>query len=69
MTTEDRENAADSETRKLLHDLDLALDPKVGQEAAVVNFASKLLEKLGYDDGDRIIFIRRALPLGEYMAR
>ncbi|KAM6493592.1 hypothetical protein JOM56_011726 [Amanita muscaria] len=63
MTTEDRQLAADSETRKLLHYLDLALDPKVGQEAAVDNFASKLLEKLGYDDGDRIIFVRRALPL------
>ena len=63
MTTEDREQATDRETRKLLHYLDLALDPKMGQEAAVDNFAAKLLEKLGYDDGDRIIFIRRALPL------
>jgi hypothetical protein len=63
MTTEDRQHAADNETRKLLHYLDLALDPKVGQEAAVDNFAARLLEKLGYDDGDRIIFIRRALPL------
>jgi len=62
MTTEDRDHATDMETRKLLHYLDLALDPKVGQEAAVDNFAAKLLEKLGYDDGDRIIFIRRALP-------
>ncbi|KAF8240065.1 hypothetical protein L208DRAFT_1352965 [Tricholoma matsutake] len=62
MTIEDREHAMDRETRKLLHYLDLALDPKVGQEAAVDNFAAKLLEKLGYDDGDRIIFIRRALP-------
>lgn len=63
MTTEDRQHAADSETRKLLHYFDLALDPKVGQEAAIDNFAAKLLEKLGYDDADRIIFIRRALPL------
>jgi len=47
------------ETRKLLHYLDLALDPKVGQEAAV----AKLLEKLGYDDGDRTIFIRHVLLL------
>lgn len=62
MTIEDREHATDRETRKLLHYLDLALDPKVGQEAAVDNFAAKLLEKLGYDDDDRIIFIRRALP-------
>jgi hypothetical protein len=63
MTTEDREHAVDGATRKLLHYLDLALDPQVGQEAAVDNFAAKLLEKLGYDEGDRIIFIRRALPL------
>jgi hypothetical protein len=62
MTIEDREHAADRETRKLLHYLDLALDPQVGQEAAVDNFAAKLLEKLGYDDDDRIIFIHRALP-------
>ena len=63
MTTEDRQLAVDSETRKMLHYLDLALDPKAGQEAAVFNFTSKLLEKLGYDDGDRIIFVRHALPL------
>jgi len=61
MTTEDREHATDRETRKLLHYLNLALDPKVGQEAAVDNFAAKLLEKLGYDDGDRIIFTRHWL--------
>ena len=57
LTTEDRQHAADSETRKLLHYLDLALDSKVGQEAAVNNFAAKLLEKLGHDDGDTIVFI------------
>ena len=61
-TTEDRQHAADDETRKLLHYLDLALDPKVGLEAAVVNLAAKLLDKLGYDYGGRIIFFRRALP-------
>ena len=63
LTTEDRQNAADDDTRRLLHYLDLALDPKVGQESAVDNLAAKLLEKLGYDDGGRIIFVRRALPL------
>lgn len=62
LTTEDRQNAPDNETRKLLHYLDLALDPKVGHESAVDNFAAKLLEKLEYDDGERIIFVRRALP-------
>ena len=63
MKTENWENAKDDETRKLLHYLDLALDPKVGQETAVDNFAAKLLEKLEYDKGDRIIFIQRALQL------
>ena len=63
MTTEDRVHAVDRETRKLLHYLDLVLDPQVGQESVVDNFAAKLLEKLGYDDGDRIIFTRRALPI------
>ena len=63
MTTEDREQAADGETRKLLHYLDLVLDPQIGQEAVVDNFAAKLLEKLGYDEGDRIIFTRRVLPI------
>ena len=65
-TTQDRENAVDRGTRKLLHYFDQMLDPQVGQEAAVDNFAAKLLEKLGYDDDDdcdRIIFIRRALPI------
>jgi len=59
---EDRGGAEDSETRKLLHYLDLALNPKVGQESAVDTFVSKLLEQSGYDAEDRIIFIRHALP-------
>ena len=63
LTTEDREHAADGETRKLLHYLDQVLDPQIGQEAAVDNFAAKLLENLGYDEDDRITFIRRALPV------
>ena len=63
MTIEDREHAVDRKTRKLLHYLDLVLDPQVGQESVIDNFAAKLLEELGYDDGDRIIFTRRALPI------
>ena len=63
MTTEDREHAVDGETRKLLHYLDLVLDPQIGRDSVVDNFAAKLLEKLGYDDGDRIIFIRREIPI------
>lgn len=62
MSTEDRQFAPDNETRKLLHYLDLALDPKGGQEAAITTLVTKLLEELGYDDGDRIIFPRRTLP-------
>jgi hypothetical protein len=61
MTTED--HAVDGEAGKLLHYLDLVLDPQIGQEAAVDNFAAKLLETLGYDEGNRITFIRRALPI------
>ena len=63
MTTEDRDDAEDAETRKLLRYLDLVLDPQVGQEAAVDNLAAKPLEKLGYDDDEGMIFIRRALPV------
>jgi hypothetical protein len=60
MTTEDRDDAEDAETRKLPRYLDLVLDQQVDQEAAVNKFAAKPLEKLGYDDDERIIFIRRA---------
>ncbi|KAH9025961.1 hypothetical protein EDB85DRAFT_2277127 [Lactarius pseudohatsudake] len=62
MVTETRQGAADKRTRKLLHYLDLATDPKTGQEAAVVNFAAELLKGLEYDDDNRIVFIRRAIP-------
>ena len=64
MTTEYSQNAPDSETRKLLRYLNLVLYPRAGMGAAVRNFTAKLLEMLGYADGDRIIFIRRTLPLG-----
>jgi hypothetical protein len=71
MTSEDREHAADGETRKLLRHLDMTLNPREGYEyeAIIFDFVAKLLEKLGYDsddrrdDGDRIIFLASALPL------
>ena len=63
MTTADRKHATDSETKKLLHFLDLALDPRGGQEAAVDNFVAKLLEMLGYGGDDGIIFARHVFPL------
>ncbi|KAH9164579.1 hypothetical protein EDB89DRAFT_2016810 [Lactarius sanguifluus] len=63
MVTETRHGAADKRTRQVLHYLDLATDPKTGQEAAVVNFAAELLLRgLEYDDDNRIVFIRRAIP-------
>jgi hypothetical protein len=65
MTTETRQDAADNlkKTRQLLHYLDLAMDLKVGQEAAVDNFAAELLRGLDYDDENRIVFTRYAIPL------
>ena len=62
MTTETRQDAADKKTKQLLHYLDLVMDPKVGQEAAVDNFAAELLRGLDYDDDNRIVFIRHAIP-------
>ena len=62
ITAETRQDAADSGTKQLLHYLDLAMDPKVGQEAAVSNFAAMLLRSLEYNDEDRIVFIRLAIP-------
>lgn len=61
--TTDRTLAPDDDTYKLLHYLDLAQNPKVGQEAAVDNFAARLLETLEYSSGRRIIVTRQALPL------
>lgn len=63
MTTKNRWNAPDEATRKLLHFLDLALNPRAGDEEAVENFVAKLLEKLEYDSVGRIIFFRRSIPL------
>jgi hypothetical protein len=62
MTAETRQDAADKKTRELMHYLDLAMDPKAGQEAAVDNFAAEVLRALDYDDEDRIAFIRHANP-------
>ncbi len=55
--------ASDDDTYKLLHYLDLAQNPRVGQEAAVDNFAARLLEMLVYASGRRVIVTRRVLPL------
>jgi len=62
MATEARRDAADQKTRQLLHFLDLAMDPKIGHEAAVDNFAAELLRGLGYDIPNKIVFIRHAIP-------
>ena len=62
MIAETRQDAADKRTKQLLHYLDLAMDPKIGQEAAVDNFAAELLRGLEYDDENRIVFIRHAIP-------
>jgi len=67
MTAETRQDAADKNTRQLLH-LDLAMDLKICQEAAVDNFAAELLRNLDYDDENGIVFIRyviRFLICGE----
>ena len=56
MKTENRENAKDDETRKLLHHLDLALDPKVSQETAVDNFAAKCSSSVKCLMPHRLIF-------------
>ncbi|KAJ7212538.1 hypothetical protein GGX14DRAFT_564293 [Mycena pura] len=63
IATEDRSNATDDETHKLLHHLDLAHTPKDGQEAAVDVFVQQLLSRLGYTESRRIIMIGQALPL------
>ena len=62
MVAETRQDAADKRTKQLLHYLDLAMDPKIGQEAAADNFAAELLRGLEYDDENRIVFIRHAIP-------
>ncbi|KAH9047116.1 hypothetical protein EDB84DRAFT_1462794 [Lactarius hengduanensis] len=62
MVAEIRQDATDKRTKQLLHYLDLAMVPKIGQEAAVVNFSAQLLRDLEYDEDNRIVFIRRAIP-------
>jgi hypothetical protein len=54
--------ANDRDTYKLIHHLDLAHEPKMGQEAAADSFAEKLLDKLGYASGFRIILTRQSFP-------
>jgi hypothetical protein len=61
--TTDRALAPDDDTYKLLHYFDLAHNPKVGQAAAIDNFAARLLETLGYASGRRVIVTRETLPL------
>jgi hypothetical protein len=62
MVAETRQDAPDKSTKQLLHYLNLAMNPKIGQEAAVDKFAVELLRSLGYDDENRIVFIRHAIP-------
>ncbi|KAJ3507339.1 hypothetical protein NLJ89_g6355 [Agrocybe chaxingu] len=62
MGHESRETATDKKAKQLVCYLDSAMDPKVGQEAAIGDFAAELLRGLEYDDNDRIIFIRHAVP-------
>ena len=61
--TTDRFRAPDDDTYKLLHYLDLAQNPKIGQEAVVDSFMARLLETLGYASGHRVIVTHQAIPL------
>ena len=38
------------------------MSPNIGPEAAVVNFAAKLLRGLVYDDENRIVFVQHSIP-------
>jgi hypothetical protein len=62
MVAETRQ-AGDKRTKRLLHYLvlNLAMNPKIRQEAAVGNFAAELLRGLEYDDENRIAFIRHPI--------
>jgi hypothetical protein len=62
ITAETWQDASDKNTRQLLQYLDLAMNPKIGQEAAVDNLVAELLRGLDYDDENRIVFIRHAIP-------
>ncbi|KAH9005090.1 hypothetical protein EDB86DRAFT_1719064 [Lactarius hatsudake] len=61
--TTDRTFATDDDSYKLPHCLDLAQNPEVGQEAAVDNFAAKLLETLGLRGMRQVIVTSQVLPL------
>jgi hypothetical protein len=62
MTTETLQDAVDKSTKQLLFFLDLAMDPKLGHETAVDNFAAHLLRSLNYDDDNKYVYIRHAIP-------
>ncbi|PSR74748.1 hypothetical protein PHLCEN_2v9627 [Hermanssonia centrifuga] len=63
-TTDNRDDAADDDTYRLLRHLDIAHSPKAGQEAATNVFAQKLLETVrGYSAGRRILMILHVLSL------
>jgi hypothetical protein len=64
MTAETHRDAGNQGTKQLFYYLDMAMpvDPQIGQEMAVVNFAAQLLRDLEYDYGDRVVFIRRGIP-------
>src|SRR6267154_2221925 len=65
MNATQQDNMADDELKKLLHFLNIALQPEPGgSEAAVINLVAKLMEKLGYNNHCRIIFIHHPFSLG-----
>jgi hypothetical protein len=71
MVAETRQDAAAADKRKkqLLHYLNLAMDQKISQEAAVIKNSFELLRGLEYDDENSIVFIGHAIPFliyGEY---
>ncbi|OBZ77336.1 hypothetical protein A0H81_02791 [Grifola frondosa] len=54
--------AADIDTYKLLHYLDLAACPEVGQDTTADSFTEKLLHAIGYAPGYRMILSDQFLP-------
>lgn len=59
----DRAFAPDEDTYKLLHYLDLAQNPKIGEESVVDSFVARLLETLGYASGRRVALTHQTIPL------
>jgi hypothetical protein len=62
LKNECRQTAMDKKTKQLIHHLDLAMNPKIGMEAAVDDFVAVLLRHLAYDR-DGIVLSRHVLPL------